>query len=425
MKLVLDYIKSFLKRGGSHVFAATVISRLFSFTGSWIALQLIENKELGVILFAYSIIQFIIPISGLGLQQSLIRYGALLTTPGQKEILFNYVFKKGVIASFIIIIILISIGYSISFQFENTFFYLTILSFAIVTNFFFEVVKVQLRLKHDNTSYAWAEIIYTALLMIFIYLLSYYLNGMGYALALVLTPLIAASLFLKKINTTIKKPEKLSIINFSFWKYGFFAGLSNVTTQLLFIIDMLLIGYLLNISEKVTLYKYISIIPFSLLFLPRVFITTDFVKFTENIYDKLYIMKYIKSYVLLFSMLSLFLLLLSFFFVNDIVSIFGKEFLLYTDSFMILIAGVIGIFIFRGLFGNLLSSIGKAAVNYYIVSAALILNIISNYFLIPKYGIKGAAITSAALMWFTGILSCICFFFLYKNKESHIAVKKE
>jgi len=67
------------------------------------------------------------------------------------------------------------------------------------------------------------------------------------------------------------------------------------------------------------------------------------------------------------------------------------------------------------LFGNLLSSIGKIELNYYIISIAIIINIISNYYLIPKYGIKGAAITSAILMWFTGILSWLSFVYFYRK----------
>ena len=80
-----------------------------------------------------------------------------------------------------------------------------------------------------------------------------------------------------------------------------------------------------------------------------------------------------------------------------------------------LILGITGIYIFRGLFGNLLSSIGKIELNYYIISIAIIINIISNYYLIPKYGIKGAAITSAILMWFTGILSWLSFVYFYRK----------
>ena len=162
-------------------------------------------------------------------------------------------------------------------------------------------------------------------------------------------------------------------------------------------------------------YRYVSLIPFSLLFLPRIFINTDFVAFTEKIYDKKYIKNYIKSYMLFFSGISILLITASYFFGSYVLSLLGKSFATYSTTFFIMMLGVSGIFIFRGLFGNLLSSIGKASVNYYIALIALSLNVISNYYLIPELGIKGAAITSAILMWFTSILSFICFKLLYKK----------
>ena len=76
-----------------------------------------------------------------------------------------------------------------------------------------------------------------------------------------------------------------------------------------------------------------------------------------------------------------------------------------------------GILILRGLFGNLLSSIGKSHINFVIILIAIGLNIILNYYLIPIYEIFGAAITSAILMWFTGII-CMLFFFYYYNKQN-------
>jgi O-antigen/teichoic acid export membrane protein len=79
--------------------------------------------------------------------------------------------------------------------------------------------------------------------------------------------------------------------------------------------------------------------------------------------------------------------------------------------------GIVGIYIFRGLFGNLLSSIGKIELNYYIISIAIVINVISNYYLIPLYGIKGAAITSAILMWFTGILSWLSFLYFFRKNR--------
>ena len=415
--LIKNFIGGFISRSGNAIFISTILSRILSFVGSVVVLRLLDNKELGVILFAFSIIQFIIPIAGFGLHQSLLRYGALLKSNKEKEKLFSYVLKNGVIGSLILIIIVILVGWFIPFQFKKTFYYLSLLSTAILTNFLFELVKTQFRLQHKNILFAKAEFFQSFLLVVLIFTLTMYLEGLGYVIALISAPLLSAMLLVKKLKITFYFKSDLTITNLDFWKYGFFGGLSNVVTQLLFIIDIILIGELMSDPLLVTQYKYISIIPFSLLFLPRIFIAADFVTFTEKINQKEYIKKYIKSYMLFFSFLSIIIFSLSYVFSDSILLIFGKQYVKYSDSFLILIFGVTGIFILRGLFGNLLSSIGKMSVNYYIVSAALIINIISNYYLISRYGIKGAAITSCILMWFTGILSWICFNYLYKNKD--------
>ena len=180
-------------------------------------------------------------------------------------------------------------SFFISFKFENTQLYVITLSFIILPGFLFEIIRVQFRLQHNNKSYAYTELTHSITLLVSVFLLSYFFQEIGYTIALLLTPLISSFLFIKKLNIDFTSKIRLSITNFSFWKYGFFASLSNVLTQFLFAVDILLIGHLLEDTEMVTNYRYISLIPFSLLFLPRVFISTDFVAFTEKIYDKKYI----------------------------------------------------------------------------------------------------------------------------------------
>ena len=417
MTQIKEYINGFINRSGSYVLFSTMAARVLSFLGSWIALQLIEAKELGVILFAYGIVQFIIPIGGFGLHQSLIRYGALLKSEDEKQQLFSYVLKKGIVASIAIILVLVGIGYFIPFQFNKTYVYFSILSLSILTVFILEIIKIQFRLQHKNRLYAITEFWYNIILTGLIFGLSYLFQGMGYIIALIVSPVLTALFFIKKLNIKLHIKNNLKITNLSFWKYGFFGGLSSVVTQLLILIDIILIGYLIDDPVAVTNYRYISIIPFSLLFLPRVFITTDFVTFTEKIHQKDYINRYIKNYMLFFGVVSILLLLFSYFFAEQILYIFGVEYMDYADSFLILIMGIVGIYIFRGLFGNLLSSIGKIELNYYIISIAIVINIISNYYLIPLYGIKGAAITSAILMWFTGILSWLSFLYFFRKNR--------
>jgi O-antigen/teichoic acid export membrane protein len=415
LNLITTYISNFLSRSGSYVFLATIISRLLSLLASWIALQFIDNTALGIVLFSYNIILFILPISGLGLPQSLIRFSALNKNKKDRNSIFLYVLKYGLLSSFGMILLIIISSFFISFQFEKAQFYIIVLSFLIIPSFLFEIIRAQLRLNHDNKNFAYSELLYSIIFIILISVLTYYFKEIGYIVSLLLTPFLVIIIFIKKIKIKLIKIEKIPELNLHFWKYGFFASLSNVVTQLLFVVDILLIGYLIKDAEMVTNYRYISLIPFSLLFLPRIFINTDFVTFTEKIYDKTYIKQYIKSYMLLFLIISISVLIVSYFCGSLLLRLLDKSFVKYNTSFFILMIGISGIFIFRGLFGNLLSSIGKAHVNYYIATLALLLNIISNYYLIPELGIKGAAITSAILMWFTGILSFICFKQLYKK----------
>lgn len=416
MNLLKDYIQGFISRAGTQILSASIIARILSFLASWIALQLVPNKELGIVLFAYNIIVFIIPIGGLGLHQSLLRYGALLATKEEKNSLFRVAFFKGISLTLILILVIILFSFLFEFQFYNTKYYLLLLSFSLIPMYLFELIKAHFRLHHKNKLFAKTDIVFTSVLTISVLLLSYFYQEIGYAIALVITPILSLGYFFKKFQNDLKNKKQLSIINFEFWKYGFFASLSNVVTQLLFVIDILLVGFLLNDAEMVTNYKYISLIPLSLLFLPRAFINTDFVTFTENIYNKHLTTKYIKSYVLLLSIISILvcgiLILLS----EQILSLFDPIFVQFSKSFVILTIGISGILIFRGLFGNLISSIGKAHVNFYITFIALLLNIISNIYLIPRYGIIGAAITSSIIMWITGIFSAIYFMWNYNNR---------
>ena len=415
MKNLLDFIKNFIERSGTYVFITTVFSRLLSFFASWISLQLIDHQSLGVVIFAFNIVSFMIPLGGLGLQQSLIRYGSFLKTPEDKKGLFVYVFKKGLLVSFLLIAVIILFSLFIDFSFEKTRYYLILLSFAIVPFFLFELIKIQFRLDYNNKMFSYAELTYNLILVLMVFSLSYFYKENGYAASLILAPLVTSVFFLPKLNINFRHNPVFNFIDRYFWRYGFYAGLSGVLTQLLFAIDIFLIGYLLKDATMVTNFRYVSIIPYSILFLPTVFINTDFVAFTEKIKDTVYIRKYIRGYMYFFTFASMLLLIFSLFFSKKILKLFDNELIAYNETFLILILGVCGILIFRGLFGNLLSSIGKAHINYYVALVALAINIISNYYLIPLYGIKGAAITSAVLMWGTGLLSFYLFLRLYKS----------
>ena len=305
MDSLSNFLSSFSKRSGNYVLIASIVSRLLSFFASWIALQIISDKDLGVVIYAFQFILFISPIASMGLNQGLIRYGSLLKTIEDKNKLFSFILKKGLIITGLFTLATILISFGFQFETPKVSFYLRLLSLAFITQFLFEILQIQFRLHKKNKIFAYTEITYNLILVFLVFVLSYFFNELGYAIALIITPLFAFLLFIKHVNFIIKQKIKFHFVDYTFWRYSFFASMSNVTTILLVSIDIILIGFLTSNMELVTAFKYISIIPFSILFLPRAFMATDFVLFTEKIMDKRFIYNYIKNYVILFSAVSI------------------------------------------------------------------------------------------------------------------------
>lgn len=415
MNGLINFLSSFSNRSGNYILIASIASRLLSFLASWIALQIIPDKKLGVVIYAFQFILFVSPVASLGLNQGLIRYGSFLKTIKEKNKLFSFVLKKGLLITGVFTFLTILFSFIFTFAPPETSQYLRLLSFGFISQFLFEILQIYVRLQKKNKFFALNEIIFNIILVILVFILSFYFKEFGYALALVLTPLISFLILASNLEINWGKNNHFDFIDFSFWRYNFFASMSNVTTILLVSIDILLIGHIMSNMEMVTAYKYVSIVPFSILFLPRAFMSTDFVVFTENIYKKKFIYGYIKNYIILFTAISIGFLTIILLFGKSILGIFNVSYKEFYSSFVVLSFGVTGILILRGIFGNLLSSIGKSHINFVIISIAIILNIISNYFLIPIYGILGAAITSAFLMWFTGLF-CMIFFFYHYNR---------
>ncbi len=385
---------------------------------------MILDEKLGVVIYAFQIILFISPIASFGLNQGLIRYGALLKTVEEKNKLFTFILKKGLLISLGFSIITLLFSYLIDFDNSKTAYYLKFLAFAFGTQFLFEIIQIQFRIQKQNKTFAFAEFSYNSILVVLVFSLSYFFKELGYAFALILTPLLTFIFFIKKIKFNWKSSNNFDFINPTFWRYGLFASMANVTSVLLISIDILLIGNLLSDMEMVTAFKYVSLIPFSILFLSNAVMVTDFVEFTEKLTNKNFIYAYIKNYMILFSFISIGFLLVIFLFGKFFLKLFDVGFAIHYPTLMILSIGISGILILRGLFGNLLSSIGKSHVNFIIISIAILLNIALNYALIPIYGIFGAALTSAFLMWFTGIF-CMVFFFYYYTKFINQTPNKE
>jgi O-antigen/teichoic acid export membrane protein len=249
-------------------------------------------------------------------------------------------------------------------------------------------------------------------------LLTINFNSIGYAISLAAVPFLVALVYLKKLKLLQLFNSYKPIIDFkSFFLYGFYTSISGVLSQLLYAVDIILLGNILIDESAVALYKVSNIFPFSLLILPLIFMNTDFVKIAnKSTTDKNYVKIYYLNYLKLFLLISLGVFFTFYFFSDKLLSFFGKE---YEDSSLMKIfsIGVIGALLLRIPLGNILSAVGMVKINAINSLIILLLNLIFSYIFIQNKGTQGAAMVTACLMWFSGFLSLIYFIWFLKKEK--------
>lgn len=416
-KGIQSFVGGFFSRKGGYILSSIIISKALSFILSVFVVKHLTTNDFGNISYSYNIISFIVPFMGFGIFQSLSRFAPIANSQIEKRRLFKFTFWRGVIASAIIILILIFLASIITNSLPNAKEYLISLSFLVLSLFILESVKLLYRVFNLNKLYAYIEIGHSVTLIVLGVLLTYFFDGIGYVVALVLSPLIVAlfltlknKLYIKTPPTNYNKFDKMR-----YWKYGFYTSIGGLASKLLFSIDILMIGYLMKSETDVALYKAATLIPFSLLFIPNGFIQTDFVKLTREYQNKAFLKKYIFNYLKLFGIISVIIATILILIAKPLMLFFGEAYYSAHILIPVFAIGIIGAFMFRNLFGNLLDAIGWAKTSALISIIILILDIVLNYFMVKEYEIIGAAYSTSILLWLSGLASAIAIFSYLKK----------
>ena len=297
MKSIIDTIKSFKERDGQYVLSSMVISKIMNFILSIFIVRLLAESVYGNISYALTVVQVILPLAGLGLHHSLLRFGALEDSLKGKNELFLLFLKFGTAFSIVLAAILFFLSDFITINLPDSGKYLRLFSPLILTFFFSEVIFSYFRVMKNNRMYSKGVIYKSILLFLLCGSATYWFSGKGYVIAYTLAPLIIALIFFiffvkPSINTNTKIKSSLKLIPFV--KYGFWVGIGSIASQLLILLDTIMVGNIIANSTELALYKVATIIPMNLLFIPLVIFRTDYVHIAQNYKVREFLITYYK-----------------------------------------------------------------------------------------------------------------------------------
>lgn len=417
-KRIQQTLSSFHQRDGLYVIAASMLNKLFRFLVQIFVIRTIAKDALGDLSYALAVVNFILPFAGFGINNSLLRFGALYDTEAEKRALFAYSLKRGFFIAVMWMSLLWASSGWISGNLPGVEQYLEFLSIYIVSFFLFELLKVYWLLMEEKKYFALADVLYSVLLLLLGLLVTNGYGAIGFVWVTVFVPVLVLIYFI-----LYPKPGLLSNLKYQlkalpkgYYKYGIYVGLGAVASQLMYSVDLILLGELIKDPIPLSVYRTASIIPINLMFVPVAYFTSDNTLIASNYKNKAFLINYIRGFMPLFILAS-FLLCVGLYFFSEIliVSLFGEKYLESIPIFRVMLWSVVGAYILRVPFGNLLSSVGKSSLNAMNAFILLLLNIALNYYFISSHGAMGAAYATSISIWVSGIITAACFWYYLRS----------
>lgn len=400
-----DFLANFFINKGHHVFLSFLIAKICGFLSSVVIIRLLTEDDYGILSVVMAVFAIFLPFSGLGSNQILLRYGSI-SENNDKQKLSSYLFFKGLIYEFLLILIFLGFSFFYGEKYENIYIIFLFCGIRLLGFYLSNHIQTYYRIIGKNNVFAKVNNVINIggfiILVAFTYLWKFY----GYLFAIAIIPYLSLFWLKKEIFSTKKsEPENKKEL----WRFGIFTAATSVISETLFALDILLLGFFMN-ENAVANYKVAILLPSNIPFLAISFMQSDYPLLSKNYKNKTFLISYIKNYYKIFIPICI-AILVFFYFLKDILIkvFFGENYIGNDNLMMVLLIGFTFGMLSRNLFGNLLPAVGKIEINTWVSLISLILLTVVSYFLLSSFGVLGMGISLVSMIIWEG--SAYMFFF--------------
>lgn len=413
-------LNDFKAKKGWYIILSAIISKLSNFLLIMCAVRAIPKETFGQFSYAQSVMAFLIPMAGAGLNHALVRFGPLENSLLLKKQLYQKNIKTGLLISAAIFVFTICFLNVIVVNVPAAKLILFLLLTQLFSVYLLEIVKSALRIYHSNKSFAIIEMQY-AFMLLCLGVAGIYLYGvLGLCISYTLAGLLVFAIWKNKIPAVVTSPNQKIQLPAGYVKYGVYAALGGVASALMYQVDLLTIGNMITNHEELAIYRVATHLPYSLIFLALAFVHANYVSLAKNYKSKVALMQFLKQYFLLFIPVGIVIYTVVYFLAPWLISWFyGESYLQAVGPLRVLFLGLLAIFWLRVPFGNLLGAVGRSSWNAVIATVMIFANVLLNVYLVGKFGIIGAAWATTLLLTLSGSVSLIAFFIYLKKEITH------
>lgn len=419
MQKLKGKIKKLFRTGFFHVFGGDVLNKIIAFMSSIVLVRLLTKSEYGNFSYAWNIYNIVILLNGLGIVSGTLQLCSENSgNIEMQERICQYGTKTGLRWNIILALTLLGLGLWAPLSISGAQYLLILLCMLPFLQFLFQQSTTLLRSQKRNREFARTNVINTVIIFVLSVAGSILFREKGLVLAYYCAYIISLVIisFLPNVkvwrrNISIPHNTSRDLI-----KISLISMCNNGLSQLLYLIDVFIIGIVMANEMAVASYKAATLIPSMLAFIPISVITYVYPYFAEHRNDLEWCRLHYKKLMFAMTAMNLFISAVLFAGAPLIISIcFGTQYADAVLPFRILSVSYFFSGTFRVISGNLLVTQRKLKFNLLVAIISGVVNVILDYFLILSYGMIGAAVATLSVVILTSIMSTLYLNYLFSH----------
>lgn len=422
MKIIREIISKLLyykNTGLFHIFGANVINKIISFFSGILLVRILSKSEFGTYSYVLNVVSTVGIVSAMGMATGVFQLcSEHLDKKAIKTKIFKYGSAFGVYFNIGLSILLFFIASCVSFPVDEVNNLLKVASFLPVLSILVEFQYVWLRSGLMTKEYAYSNVVEMLIVTSFTIVGAFFYHGTGALLFRSISYFMAFVFIYMKTHAyvSVSLVEIGNKYKKDLFSISLISMLNNGLTQLLYIVDIYIIGAIILDSCAIATYKIATIIPTSLAFIPASIVVYIYPIFAYHKDDMQWVWSHYKKWSMILGGMNVVFVTVLYIWADFFIrNIFGDNYTEAVVCFRILLINYFITASFKIIIGNIMVMLRRLKFNLFesVVSGAL--NVVADYYLIREYGIEGAAYATILVTIISSFMSLSYLFYIYKK----------
>ena len=421
MGMQSNKIRKLFKTGFFHIFGSSVINKIIGFLSSIVLVRILSKSEYGTFTYAWNIYSIVILFNGMGIEFGTLQLSSEHSGDvGYANRISNYGTKFGLSFNLLLVITLLGIGLFAPLKIPGGKPLLCALCLLPTVQLLYNMTSCYLRSQKRNQEYAKLAVVNTTLVFAVSAGCAFLFREMGMVVghyaAYIVAYLVGLLLFhvhlINRNAGALTEDDKKPLL-----KISFISMLNNGLSQLMYLLDVFVLGIVDPQETILASYKVATMIPAALTFIPLSLITYLYPYFAEHKDDGKWCLNRYKQILLGLGGFNLCLSAILCIAAPVIIRIlFGEQYLDAVPIFRLLAVNYFVSGTFRILSGNLLVTQRKLKFNLFVAIVSSLTNAVADYFFIQWWGTMGAAWATVLVVLVSSILSTTYLIYTFRQK---------